>query len=357
MQSLNNLSEINNAQQNTEKQEYEKIQIMINNQYTNEFEGKTADLYSDLLKESFINKTHFFMASSGEGKTVFCAALISRLLDKFRNVNFWIYIFASTRDAYEKFITIKKNLDIDFNLSFTDKIENIMNSFYSIKSNFSNEKFSNKKFLFIFDDISQFLNNTKNAPFFSDLISNGRHLNITFIILSQIVKKIPDAIKNQSTTITLIGNQSISNCVTLYKHFPIISDKFTEQEFKYIVTVYMKKKLPKFTILFLKKETDILYFYKVSKSFLEFLENKKNSTSNFLSKKIFATKQKELWSKSLSPKTPKLINKISTDKTNSDNKNSEQKDFVSKRKYSIIDNNFNDEYGDLNYTQKKTKFF
>lgn len=245
-----------------------------------------------VTSKGFLNKKHLIFASSGSGKTVFATLVILTTIRCFPNKKFLVYQIGETKDATKKLIRIKKFLNekykISFKIAHTDNIEKFKKRFDAIKKGTDTVlKPDNEfNFIFYFDDVASFISNTKNLVFFNEYISICRHFNITSIINTQLIKKIPDSIKNQVDSIIMIGNPSNSNIKNLYDFFPIFTSFFDSVPeminfFRRIARYSIKERT---AMIF--RDNEAIRLYRVNMAFINMLKHdtdtdkKNNSNAN-----------------------------------------------------------------------------
>lgn len=235
-----------------------------------------------IVEGQFINRTHYILASTGGGKTVYSSLLIYYLCKIYNHKKFIIYQFGHTKSALDKLAKIKLKLlthNISIDILKINNIKTLVKIFETIKE----KKFKKTttesctdsiRYVFYFDDAAADLTHSKNKEFLTNLISNSRHYKITTLINCQVIKHIPDAIKNQMASLTILGNQSFTNLKVLYLNIPILSEVFPEfnSMFLFWEQVVMKKLKPYTAIIFIKdgkKNKKEIGLYKTNKEFID----------------------------------------------------------------------------------------
>lgn len=270
--------------------------------YFSSDDGRERYKYKNLdvgewVKNGFINKCHFVFAPTKCGKTIYTSVLIYHLIRAFREIKkFWIYQIGATKDAQMKFAAVanhlNENYNVDFKFSNTTDIKRLKDTYEYIKNAHTSdkpkigggtsEKFNSKEWRFIFylDDVATILQDSSNKLFFSDLISNGRHYGITTIVNSQIIEKIPDVIKTQNETLSIMGKHSLKNLGKLFQECPILNETFRDfGHFKgFWIDVVCKKKIEPFSILIFKKDVHNFFTYKVSPTVVNYFEQFRNES-------------------------------------------------------------------------------
>lgn len=243
-----------------------------------------------------LDKTLLFIGSSNKGKTTLSCSVLTTLIEIYKNSKkkFWIYIQSSTCDSAKKITNIKnyynkQKKDEDFvKISECNSIENIIDFYNELESIYLNKKKNFLKkynFIFYFDDTAHNLMDGTNKKFFTQLISNGRHYKITNIINTQVIKNIPDAIKNQCMLISLIGEISTSNLKILHNYFTLISSIFPNYNTLNDFVIKFNNMYNDRTAMILKESNKNIFTYKVNNKMLDFFNAIEKSDEELLNKK------------------------------------------------------------------------
>lgn len=235
------------------------------------------DMKKYVKEFKLLNKLHLIFASTGAGKTIFTTSVIYNLIRQTSKKKITIILLGCTNDAANKLFIIRNILKqehgIEINILRTKFISELKTFFYKLQSNPTS---GNCVFLY-FDDIAQELVDRKNNKFFVDLISNSRHSKVTILMNTQIIKCLPDCIKNQTASISLIGQFSETNLNNIYENTVLFSMFSSKKEFSSFYN-QVTSKLAKHTIIIANKESankdaaPQLFFFKVPTHFIEKLD-------------------------------------------------------------------------------------
>lgn len=227
------------------------------------------------LDKSFLNKLHFIFAGTQSGKTCYTTALIYAIIKNNPNLTIWTFIITETEDAIKKMQNIYphlKNLNPNFVFTYTFKFDVAITKYEKIieENNKVAKENKNKIFyIFYFDDIAVYLQDKRYKNFMIKYVSNSRHNNITTIMNSQIIKNVPDVIKNQLFSISILDIPSHTNLQNLYRNIPCINNIFnSEKDVTSFWSKTVKEQFKRYTIIIFKKMSSKIFIYKVSRRLL-----------------------------------------------------------------------------------------
>jgi hypothetical protein len=190
---------------------------------------------------NFINHSHITYGASQSGKTLFTVLLLRTLIatdpEKYR-----LIILSKTEDALLKFTFVDKILgENNFDRNRIVRYDNIedFQLFYKKISNEMKQKIENmltnneytpdniaKHYLVVIDDCAEMLKAKRNESFFDVFFANKRHANMTVIYGVQMIQNIIPSIKNNTDSVTIIGDMPHNDCSVMYSGFRQISTNF-----------------------------------------------------------------------------------------------------------------------------------
>lgn len=256
-------------------------------------------------KVNALRKTHMIFASSMSGKTSFVTCLLFSMFKNNPTKNFYVYNISSTESSKIKLMaTVKlveqykqKNPEVkcDIKIGYSSSFDSLLTFYNKLngkplkyvvkKMNENNEEIEVEQeyesIIFI-DDFSDELTNAKNDQFFKKFTSCQRHSAITTIINTHMFKKLPDALKNQAASLSIIGSHTNTNLKCMHENNIMICEIFPNiLALKHFFQIFIKSYLQKHTVCtFLNTSDQTLYLYKVSKQFLNYIENEEKIASN-----------------------------------------------------------------------------
>jgi hypothetical protein len=309
---------------------YKKFELTVGKQSKNTykyiFQRITLD---DIINDvNFINYSHLVYGASQSGKTLFTTLIIRTLIEK-NPGKFGLIILSKTEDVYLKFSLLDrifKNEHFDRNriirydnladfIKFykrlceetKKKIESFINKSEEQKNeeNIDDLKVENEEnknippisyneacknlskpthYIIFFDDCAEMFKSRKNQEFFDKFFPNKRHSNITVIYGTQVVQYILPSIKNNTDSVTIIGEMPHTDCNIIYTGFRQIS-KYFDSLNKFSKFIDIKNEIFKdYAVYMFKnvrtKEKPILYHLvseKVVKLFEEYECDLKNN--------------------------------------------------------------------------------
>ncbi len=234
----------------------------------------------------------YLLGASGEGKSIFAAQFLVKLLEKnyLQNFKTNLHVFSLSRDAinkslkcadilknmYPSLIPIWNEKSSPITISYTDQIENLIEDFNKMMRQGSDS--DNVHSIFYLDDCVTVLSSSDKEikGFFDTLASQGRQYKIFTIISSQTAQKINKLIISQIGTAVIVGPVSYKEWEILMNNSSFNSlnsmTKKQQREFYKIYFSEIGSKGSNNILVFQKKFQDMVFLQKCSNDFVNYLK-------------------------------------------------------------------------------------
>lgn len=251
---------------------------------TPKYEVDTLSLNKFVTSEAFINKVHMLLASSTSGKTVFMSAMVASLIYNCPSKKFCILNYSTTHDSLNKLELIKKFIKSKHKKTVikllhaidSNQLEKTIQQIMHLNKN-NRPMFDN--FIVIMDDITHFLQTQKeSSAIITNLVTCGRHYNITLIVCTHSYLHLNDALKQNINSLTFLGSKHSQDTLRkIYEKTPLISN--VSQRPKDFLDAFneLKSKCSKYSALMLIDNNSKFNLFRVKKQWLDIItKNKKN---------------------------------------------------------------------------------
>jgi hypothetical protein len=244
--------------------------------------------------DSIVYPNHEFiylLGASGEGKSVFAAQFLVTLLEKnyLKNYKTNLYVFSLSRDAINKSLKcadVLKNMypsliskwndhSCPITISYTNKIENLIDDFNKMMRSGSNAEDIHS--IFYLDDCVTVLSSTTREikDFFDNLASQGRQYKIFTMVSSQTTMRINKLLISQIGTAVIVGPINCREWEILMNNSSFNSlNSMTKKQQREFFKIYFSEigtKGSNNILVFQKKFQDMVYLQKCSKEFVGYM--------------------------------------------------------------------------------------
>lgn len=267
---------------------------------------------------SFKHRFHMIYAATTGGKTMFGCSLIYAFIKHFSaqpGKQFRVFVIsdANTDDTTNKLLTMQHCMlgpDVGSRMQIfkIDTMALLAENFEEIteeKMKFQEESKRRSSPLFgkrwdppltiyYFDDAANMLKSSSSGALLTKLLTTGRHFKITGIINTQIIKCLPDAVKSQLASISILGHHSVANIDALIKYFPAVASVFqTTREYSQFSKWYLEKCKP-YTCITIKEKHRTVFLYKLQQHLVEMFNTKPQILPSAPAKKPATTAHQRL---------------------------------------------------------------